>query len=688
MSWMQKLYETYEAGMKLDLPDTDRLMPISHTLQNAHIKITIDPTGNFKRAEIMSKTQIVLPATEQSAGRTAGEAPHPLADKLQYIAKDYPLHGGVKPSYFESYLAQLEEWCESSSAHPKAVAIKSYAAKGTVVEDLVKNGLLVVDDDGNLLCPTTEDLKNYCDKKKIDKPKIFSVISKDNETKRFYQGNALVCWSVETPGDLANETWTDQALQQSWIDFELSHNSDIALCYVTGKPLPFAVNHPAKLRHTGDKAKLISSNDMSGYTFRGRFTDTKKSIEKHGAQSVGIGFEVTQKAHNALRWLISRQGFRNDDQVIVAWAVSGNDIPQPMEDTYSLLDMDIDEPKSSSPIAEPSIDHTVNLGHSFATELAKYMAGYNAKLAKTDNIVIMGLGSATSGRMGVTYYQELFPKDYIDQVSRWHSDFAWYQRYKKETKPIWPISAPSSRAIVESLYNHIIGDETKNKLKKNAIERILPSIIEGSPFPRDLVKNAVYRASNRSAQRLSDKFSNFRSEIAAWEKHLGIACALYRGYCKRDPNQPKEYEMALEESNHSRDYLYGRLLAIAERIEEMAMVVANEKPRTTHASRLMQRFSDQPFSTWKTIEEGINPYQQRLKNNIAPLESAYKRLLDEVCFNFEGNDFINKEKLSGEYLLSYHLQRKWLRDHKLYKGQWVLREAGESDDLPLDEADA
>ena len=146
--------------------------------------------------------------------------------------------------------------------------------------------------------------------------------------------------------------------------------------------------------------------------------------------------------------------------------------------------------------------------------------------------------------------------------------------------------------------------------------------------------------------------------------------------------------MALEESNHSRDYLYGRLLAIAERIEEMAMIVAKEKPRTTHASRLMQRFSDQPFSTWKTIEEGINPYQQRLKNNIAPLERAYKCLLDDVCDKFERDDFRDKEKLSGEYLLSYHLQRKWLREHKLQKGQWVLKDPDDGEDLPLAETDA
>ncbi len=52
MSWMAKLYETYEAGMQLDLSGSEQLMPISHTPQNAHIKITIDGEGNFLRADI------------------------------------------------------------------------------------------------------------------------------------------------------------------------------------------------------------------------------------------------------------------------------------------------------------------------------------------------------------------------------------------------------------------------------------------------------------------------------------------------------------------------------------------------------------------------------------------------------------------------------------------------------------
>ena len=95
MSWMEKLYQTYEAGVLLDLPLEKCLMPISHTMQNAHINIVIDGNGHFKRASVLEKKQIILPATEKSAGRTGKKPPpHPLADKLQYVAKDYPEFGG------------------------------------------------------------------------------------------------------------------------------------------------------------------------------------------------------------------------------------------------------------------------------------------------------------------------------------------------------------------------------------------------------------------------------------------------------------------------------------------------------------------------------------------------------------------------------------------------------------------
>ena len=95
MSWFQRLYETYDTIRQSPYPAEENrpLLPLSHTSQQAHITVTIDSQGNFRRAEIL-KQALVIPVTEDSAGRTSGKVAHPLIDKIKYCAKDYADFGG------------------------------------------------------------------------------------------------------------------------------------------------------------------------------------------------------------------------------------------------------------------------------------------------------------------------------------------------------------------------------------------------------------------------------------------------------------------------------------------------------------------------------------------------------------------------------------------------------------------
>jgi CRISPR-associated protein Csd1 len=657
MSWLAKLYETYEVGVGLDLPETDKLMPISHTLQNAHINIIIDGQGNFKRASVLEKTQIVLPATESSAGRSSGEAPHPLADKIQYVAKDYSEYGWRKRSYFSSYEKLLTQWCESAHAHPKAMAVYKYIRKGRVVEDLIAANVLHAGENNKLLA-----YWSFETDKENPAPLIFKVLPVLPKEKRINedfaeieQGDALICWTVEKEGELDSSTWNDQSLQQSWVDYDATSSGKPELCFVTGQDRPLALNHPAKLRHTGDKAKLVSSNDSSGFTFRGRFTDAE------GNQAVGVSFEVTQKAHNALRWLISRQGYRNGDQAYVAWAISGKPIPAPLEDAWSLLGKPLAIQMDNKEPQESHVDHCVDLGQSFAYQFNKYLAGYRSRFELNDQIVVMGLDSATPGRMGIIYYRELLASDFFQRIEKWHTQFAWPQRHTIElpnskegkkpiNKTIWPVSSPVPRSIADAAYGDIL--KSNDTLRKSLHERILPCIVDGRPFPRDILDSAMRRAANRNS-----------CEHWEWERNLGVACALFRGFHQRHPdiNQRRIYAMTLEEANGSRDYLYGRLLAIAERIEEIALSVGGEN-RPTTAARMMQRFADRPSSTWRNIELGLQPYMQRLQSSRPGFLANRKKELDAVTCAFHADDFSKDKSLSGEFLLGYHCQRMAYRN--------------------------
>lgn len=650
MSWMAKLYDTYEAGMDLDLPGENKLMPISHTMQNAHINIVIDDNGCFKRAFVLEGTQIILPATENSAGRCGKlPPPHPLSDKIQYVAKDYTDYGGKKICFFEDYEKQLNAWCSSEQSHPKAIAVYKYIKKGQVVADLIASKLLYADENNQLMA-------YWPDEADKNPPLIFKVLPAIPKNKRqnkdkveIEPGDALVCWSVEKEGEPDSNAWRDERLQQCWIDYN-SQAGDISdFCFITGKSGPIAVNHPAKLRHTGDKAKLVSSNDSSGFTFRGRFTDP------NGRQATSVSYEVTQKAHNALRWLISRQGFRNGDQVFVSWAISGKITPEPLESTWDLLNTDPVFQGERDVKKDPDLDYSIDIGESFSNQLNKFMAGYHAKLDPNEQIIIMGLDSATPGRMGIIYYRELLASEFLERVEKWHYEFAWPQRFtipnpeskkKDAKKTIWPVSTPPPRNIADAVYGNIL--KSNEKLKKGVIERILPCIVDKRHFPHDLVLSSVRRACNRH-----------NCEKWEWERNLGITCALYKGFYLRHPqkNKRREYKMALEEDRTTRDYLYGRLLAIAEKIEETALYVGGED-RPTTAARLMQRFADRPFSTWRNIELALQPYMQRLKSTRAGFLVNRTKELDLILDAFSPDDFTTEKPLSGEFLLGYHCQKQ------------------------------
>ena len=142
--------------------------------------------------------------------------------------------------------------------------------------------------------------------------------------------------------------------------------------------------------------------------------------------------------------------------------------------------------------------------------------------------------------------------------------------------------------------------------------------------------------------------------------------------------------MALEEERTSRDYLYGRLLAVAEKIESMALYFAKEKREPT-AARLMQRFADRPYSTWRTIETSLSPYKARINAKMPGLLAGYMGLLDIICCQFLPGEFNSDDRLSGEFLLAYHCQRKWLNEHKREKGQWLLRSAEEIEHIDMDD---
>ena len=604
MSWIQKLYETYEQTAQMHTEEKAQPWPVAHFSKRAHVEIVIDESGQLRRIKKLGATEsaTLIPVTEASLGRAGSKiAPHPLCEETSYCAIDFPEGNKKKQT---AYFSNLEKWCQSDQAHQKPKAILAYLKRATLWADLL----------GEKMIPLV--VEGARGKEKINDEKIF------------------IRWRVEASDNRISGTWEDAELIESWAKHDEINNPKNGVCMVLGEKARIGNNHPKFIRHAGDGAKLISANDSSGFTFRGRFTDDT------GQQACGVSYEVTQKAHNALRWLIQRQGHRYGDlkqpQVVVCWAVGGAPIPDPFGSSLTLLLAGIDATDS------PTVIVDADAGQAFAKRLNLAMKGYRARLGPTDDIVVMGLDSATPGRMAITFYRELTGSEFLARIERWHTDFAWHQNFGKDKHFV---GAPAPHDIAEAAYGRRLDD----KLKKATIERLLPCIVDGQAFPRDLLESTIRRTCNRVGL-----------ERWEWEKFLGIACGLYRGAFKNEG-----YEMALETDRRSRDYLYGRLLALAENIEGYALTTA-ESGRETTAARFMQRFADRPVSTWRTVELALSPYKSRLNASAKGKGFLIKRMrvIDEILCLFEPEDFLRDTKLSGEFLLGYHCQRQALNPPK------------------------
>lgn len=118
--------------------------------------------------------------------------------------------------------------------------------------------------------------------------------------------------------------------------------------------------------------------------------------------------------------------------------------------------------------------------------------------------------------------------------------------------------------------------------------------------------------------------------------------------------------MALRETCDDRSYLYGRLLAVADRIEYRTF--EEEEKRETNAKRYMNAFSQRPFQIWKVIEERLSAYLPKLD---LKEKLYYEHLKDSIYWLFKDGDFEKNETLDGLYLLGFHNQSYALRNKKV-----------------------
>lgn len=288
MSLLQQACETYDhaerdfAGIYV-AGQKEPLAPIGHTITNAKIEIALDLDGNFLRAEEVSKedAKTIFPVTEDSSGRTSAPSAHPLCEQIGYLTPD-------NSEKYQLYLSQLEDWANSKYSHPILKAILNYVKKGTIIHDLAAEGIVKKGKNGL----------------EVDE-------------------KAFVRWRVLGVDNGNESCWKNRDIQDAFIQYYLakkeSEDSD-EVCMVIGKAGAPAKQHAKGIMSLNGNAKLISANDTANFTFRGRFIDDKECLS--------VSYLSSQKAHNALRWIIANQGTYYGGRCFICWSPQGKKLGQ------------------------------------------------------------------------------------------------------------------------------------------------------------------------------------------------------------------------------------------------------------------------------------------------------------------------------------------------------------------------
>ena len=576
MGLLQKAVETYgamahRAGQVFE-GENEPLAPISHIMARPQIIITLDQSGNFVAAQVLDKNtpKIIIPATEESAGRTvkAAELPHPLCDYLRYLLPQNQVE-------YQHYISQLSTWANSSHTHPKLHAVLNYVQGGTILENLRQAGI-------------------------------------DSEEK------VMVCWVVNGLGETLNgPCWTDRTLMNAFIDYYHEKRTDTppALCMISGELEMPAGQHPKGIVPISGNAKLISANDSSGFTYRGRFDDA--------AQAATVGYAASQKAHSVLRWLVANQSVSFGGRTFLCWNPQGIQVPRvtgPMGRRSG----------TAQRAANPS---------QYQKQLREALSGWKEDLPQSAGVVIAAFDAATTGRLAVTYYNELLASDFLDRLHDWEASCCW------EDGP-YGIQSPSLFQIVSWAFGTPRNGkaEMDDRILSQQMQRLVACRVDKAPFPLDIERALAEKASHLLLYEGENR-----------QKLLFTACAAIRKY--HCDHLKEEWDMALDKNCSDRSYLFGRLLAIADAIENNTYT--DEDRRETNAIRMQKAFTLRPMTTWSALWDKLRPYNKRLAQSKPGLYRYYHSVIDDILNRLSPFDPTLNQKLDDIYLLGYSHQRAY-----------------------------
>ena len=557
--WANDLLTTYEANVEHSGDNgAIPMIPIGHEVKNVDVTVRIDVEGNFQgcdRHRPAEKT--VMPVTIESASRTSGPCAHPLIDQIAYLSGEYAsfLRGNKAKAdaikRHNLYLEGLQAWADDG-APAKIQSILKYIKNNTIVSDLIEKEAV----------PKLEKNMNETD-------------SGHDKWLKENIGGVFVRFEVIGTTSETDGTWDDSEVISSWTSrYEKIRNGRMGMCYLTGKYglLADMNSFPKQIDKKIEKggAKLLSCNDSDGFTYRGRFGDDKYNAMK-------IGAEECEKIHIALKWLSVNQAIHPaNKRSFIVWNPNNKQI-----DTQTLFSNDI---------------YVNSLDSANQKSLWMLLNGIRADFNDSDKVCFLGLDAASKGRMAIIYYENMDIETYISAVQKWSNECKALKNGREWNPSLKTIIAYALGTMRDS------APEVTQKLMDKVYSEMLSCVIHRKPIPLYIVQNIAKRAERLiTYPEKSDDNTAYPRKML-----LTTACAVIHKY-DADMNNDAFLSVGLDDSITDRSYLFGRMLAIFEKIEQYKNKKESKK-RESAAIRKLSSFCAMPAKTAAELFENLSSY--------------------------------------------------------------------------------
>lgn len=561
MSLLTALLDSYDYALEHDMvgkPDHfgNILLPMYYNSMKSNgkniIELLLSKESDLLEAHLLPEGETIqFPVTEDSVARSSGVAPHPLVDSASYVIQD---EGKRSAAYME----QMENWLAYDDNDFVRIIHDFLIQPGIL--DAVKQKVKDSEED--------EAEKQKKNAVAIDFEKVFFTFSIEN-----YDGLKNI--SVSENSDL-------QARYKVYVEYQNANDpsKERITCNLSGEQDYLCIKHQPLM----GTARLVSQITANDENWRGRFTMADQNIK--------LGMETSQKIHLMAKYLLSGEETRRwlgEQANMVSWfsddlsnAVAF-DPSKSAEMPAGIFEKLMAEQKGKSDAPAIADVMTENIVKSFTNGKRLFSDDATYYIAIFDKI--------SNGRVATKYFRTLSASRLKENLVAWQEKYHW-RGYSKENRD--KVFTPSPRRLVLAAYGverDGFLEISKKDFLKNQYQNILTALVEGRSIPENFEKALTVNIRHRQ------NYDHTWMEV----KFCALAVLKDKGGFK---------DAMLNRENTDRSYLFGRLLALFERME--AGTFGEKEERSTNAEKMWTSYTNHPATMMMRLRNLLKPYERKM----------------------------------------------------------------------------